>query len=258
MRPLIGITVGSAAGQAGPRHGYWLGRAYAGAVAGAGGLAAALPPHPTDGMPPLGAAPEAAEWLERLDGLLLSGGGDVDPAHFGQRPSPRLGAVDRERDAWELALARGALAAGLPVLGICRGAQVLNVAAGGTLIQDIGEVNPDALPHAQEGPRWESSHAVRLAAGTRLDAVLASAAGGPEGVLRVNSFHHQAVDRVGAGFVVAAVAPDGVVEAIERPEHPFAVGVQWHPEEMWERDDAARRLFVAFVAAARQRAARRP
>lgn len=270
MRPLIGITAGSLAreqaappgGLVEPAPGYFIGAAYICAVTGAGGLAAVLPGG--------GDGAAAGAWAALLDGLILSGGGDVDPALYGEEPAAGLGRVDPDRDAFELALARAALEVGLPVLGICRGIQVLNVAAGGSLHQDVARAVPAALKHFQDAPRWHPTHRVEVAPGTLLARVIgagegAAGQGGSAGdgaaagplVIRVNSFHHQAVNRAAPGAVVSAVACDGVVEALEFPAHPFAIGVQWHPEGMWERDGPSRRLFSALVAAARERAARR-
>lgn len=183
--------------------------------------------------------------LERVDGILLSGGPDPDPWWFGEEPRPGQGRIDPERDAWEIVLARAALEAGMPVLGICRGVQVMAVAAGGALYQDISEGFPAALKHMQEAPRWFPSHGVEVAQGTKLASVIGA------GACRVNSFHHQAIRDPGQGFVVSARAPDGVIEAIESRNQPFALGVQWHPEAMCKRDSRARALFASLVEAAR-------
>lgn len=254
--PWIGVTAGAPAPgspAAGARPGYCLDAGYAHAVLAAGGLPVVLPP----------AVPAAADAaLARLDGLLLSGGPDVDPGWFGEDPRPGQGRIDPERDAWEIALVRAALALDLPLLAICRGVQVLNVAAGGTLLQDIPTQVPGAWKHLQEAPRAYPTHPVRVEAGTRLGALLASARGtapAPAAPLeaRVNSFHHQAVGVVAPGLAVAARAGDGVVEALESPDHTFALGVQWHPEAMWEGDGAALALFRGLVDAAGARAAAR-
>jgi len=211
---------------------------YAAAVEAAGGIPVILPVL----------APEKApEVLEHLQGLLLSGGVDLDPSHYGEDPLPGLGKVTPERDAFELALARRALAAGVPVLGICRGVQVLNVAAGGTLFQDLGSQLEKVLKHRQEAPRWHESHAVRLDPSSRMAAIL----GVTEA--RVNSFHHQAVRVVAPGLRAVAWAPDGVIEAVESVDGGFALGVQWHPEEMWDRYPLHLKPFSALVEAARAR-----
>ena len=181
--------------------------------------------------------------LERGHGLLLTGGADVDPVHYGAPDRPPTLTIAPDRDAYELALARGALERGLPILAICRGVQLLNVAAGGTLVQDIPSQRPSPVAHAVREPETAMAHQVRVVPESRLAAILQ-----PEGAkaIDVNSRHHQAVDRVAPGFVVSAVAPDGIVEAIERPVGSFCVGVQWHPENYWATGTFAS-LFRAFV-----------
>ncbi len=166
-----------------------------------------------------------------------------DPALFGAASRhPTVTTKDR-RTAFELAAARGALARGMPVLGICGGQQLLNVALGGTLIQHIPDEVPDALPHRQPNPRDEPGHEVRIVAGTLLHRIAGTDR------LGVNSAHHQAVKDAGPGVVVDAVAEDGVVEGIEDPRRRFCLGVQWHPE--FEINMADRQIFRAFVEAAR-------
>jgi putative glutamine amidotransferase len=210
---------------------------YVRAVEAAGGRPVLLAP---------GRAEDVAAHLEAVDGLLLTGGSDVAPDLYGQEAHPKLGRVVRERDEFELALCREALRRDLPVLAICRGQQVLNVAAGGTLVQDIPSQVEGAAEHNPQGvERWALAHEVAVTAGTRLHEVL-----GRETV-RVNSFHHQSVERVGDGLVVSARAVgDGVVEGIEAPGRRFVVGVQWHPEAYWDREGGTPALFAAFVAAA--------
>jgi putative glutamine amidotransferase len=210
-------------------------RSYVRAVAIAGGAPVVTVPH----------AEEAAlrAVFARLDGLLLSGGGDVLPAFYGEDDSGLLWAVDEQRDQTELTLARWALSEGLPLLAICRGTQVLNVAAGGTLIQDIATGVPDSLTHSTVAvhPPGGVAHAARLVQGSRLSRLFGT------GEIGVNSAHHQAVKDLGAGLVVTARAPDGVIEGIEAPDHPFCVGVQWHPETMLETQSRMLRLFEALV-----------
>jgi putative glutamine amidotransferase len=237
--PLIGVTT-SVTTQAYPERAY-VNAAYLRAVQGAGGVPLLLPPH-------LDEASQDALW-ERLDGLLLTGGGDVDPARFGEPPHPTTSDVAPSRDALEIAVTRLALAAAVPLLAICRGIQVLNVALGGTLWQDIPSERPGALNHSQTAPRDEPTHRVKvMGEGTRLGAVMGSLE------LAVNSFHHQAIRRLGDGLREVAWAEDGIVEAVELAgNHPFALGVQWHPEDLVRRDEAARRLFRALVTAARSR-----
>lgn len=212
---------------------------YVRAVKLAGGAPVVLEPHADE------RATRAV--FERLDGLLLSGGGDVHPSQYGSEDSGLLWAVDSLRDQTELALARWALTEGVPLLAICRGAQVLNVAAGGTLFQDISAELPGALIHSTVAPQPSGNvaHPVQLAQASRLARLFQTEQMG------VNSAHHQAVKAVGTGLAVVARAPDGVVEGIESPEHAFCIGVQWHPETMLETAPHMARLFEALVEQAR-------
>jgi putative glutamine amidotransferase len=186
--------------------------------------------------------------LDECDGVLLTGGADVDSAHYGEEPHPTL-KPDALRDAYELVLARAALARNMPVLAICRGVQLLNVAAGGSLIQDIPSQRSSDVIHGQRQPLTSTPHTVRVRTGSTLAALLGDPATHD---LAVNSRHHQAVDRVAPGFVVSATAPDGIVEGIERPGARFCIGVQWHPENFWETGEFSS-LFTAFVKASRGR-----
>ncbi len=167
---------------------------------------------------------EAEAAVSCLDGLLLSGGGDVDPAVYGCPALPEVQGVDTGRDAWELALVRAALARDLPVLGICRGAQVLNVGAGGTLIQHLPLVSD--LQHCRKDQAATPVHGVRVLDGSRLQAAM----GVGLGLLGVNSLHHQAVGTVGAGLRATGWAEDGTIEAVEGEDGRRLLGVQWHPE----------------------------
>jgi putative glutamine amidotransferase len=184
--------------------------------------------------------------LDRVDGVLLSGGPDVDPGLYGQPPHPTT-VVDRDRDMFEVPLSRDAVARDVPLFAICRGVQVLNVAAGGTLVQDIPSAIESELDHRIQEPKQAPAHDVRITP----DTVLASTLGAARQLdtCRVNSRHHQAVERVAPSFVVSAVSTDGVIEAIERPGSQFCVGVQWHPENFW-RTGEFDGLFEAFVRAA--------
>ncbi|MGN6188160.1 MAG: gamma-glutamyl-gamma-aminobutyrate hydrolase family protein, partial [Conexibacter sp.] len=185
------------------------------------------------------------DFLDAVDGLVLSGGPDIDPAAYGQPPHPCLGPTEPRLDAFELALAQAADRRGTPILAICRGAQLLNVARGGTLIQHLPDVVGDAIQHRQREPADALTHAVEVEADSRLAQLL----GWTEG--RVNSFHHQAVDALGRDLRVSARAPDGVIEAFELPEHPFAIAVQWHAEYLvgWPQHVV---LFDAFIDACRE------
>ena len=182
--------------------------------------------------------------LDGLDALVLTGGGDVDPQLYGEVPHATFSAAEPGRDAFELALVRLALGRGLPLLAICRGIQVLNVAAGGSLVQDIDSEMPGALPHRVDASPSTIAHEVWVTSGSVLAAVMAERIEGD--ALMVNSRHHQAVKKIAPGFVVSATAPDGVIEAIERPDLPFCLGVQWHPENFW-RTGEFRALFEALL-----------
>jgi len=183
----------------------------------------------------------------RLDGLLLPGGGDIEPAHYGEERHPRCAEPSPARDQTELTLARWSVEDGLPVLGICRGIQVLNVALGGSLYQDILAQVPGGTRHDwyPDHPRTLTPHDVTLAPGSRLAALTGVHS------MPVNSLHHQAVKDPAPGLRVTAHATDGIVEAVEVPDHPFALAVQWHPEELAPIDPRAQRLFDALAAAAR-------
>ncbi|HZG66342.1 MAG TPA: gamma-glutamyl-gamma-aminobutyrate hydrolase family protein [Herpetosiphonaceae bacterium] len=211
-----------------------------GAVAAAGGLPVLIPPGLST----------ATLWgvFARLDGLLLSGGGDIDPSCYGASPAALVSGVDGVRDRVELDLAHWALDEGKPVLGICRGLQVLNVAGGGTLYRDIGK-HPGVHRHTYYPgyPFDLLAHPVEIAVGSRLAHVVGRT------TLMVNSLHHQACQAIAPGLHAVARAPDGLIEALEAPEHPFALGVQWHPETLPGLVEM-QALFRAIVAASAQRA----
>jgi len=190
--------------------------------------------------------------LSEVDGVLLTGGGDVDPVLYGEDRHPAVEDAEPGRDEFEIDLARRAVTADLPVLAICRGAQVLNVAAGGTLVQDIPSTVPSDLRHTIQEPKNAVAHDVTVVPGSRLEQALGSRVDAAH-TCRVNSRHHQSVGRVGEGLSTAAVAADGIVEAIERPSATFCLGVQWHPENFWRTGEFAP-LFEAFINAARHRA----
>jgi putative glutamine amidotransferase len=186
--------------------------------------------------------------LEGLDGILFTGGGDVDPKHYQESKHPKTNEPDAARDAFELELAKLALEKQTPLLAVCRGLQVVNVAAGGTLIQDIpAEVN-QALHHQVDSPSFAIAHEVWVTPDSALARVMRDQMADGD-VLQVNSRHHQAVAKAASGFDVSATAPDGIVEAIERPDAPFCIAVQWHPENFW-RTGEFRSLFEEFVKAA--------
>ena len=189
--------------------------------------------------------------LARVDGLMLTGGGDVDPALYGEVANTTFQAAEDGRDGFEIALSRAAVASGIPFLAICRGMQVLNVAMGGTLVQDIPSEVAGALEHALPEPRHAIAHEVWVSKGSQLSTLLADHMEDGETV-HVNSRHHQAVKRVAPGFEITATSPDGVAEAMERAESPFCVAVQWHPENFW-RTGEFRELFQGLVQAASHR-----
>ncbi len=236
--PLIGISAYGerARWDAWDRPAILLPRRYTDMVTRAGAIPVLLPP-----VPGIGAV------VSRLDGLVLSGGGDIDPARYGAPRAEETGPVNADRDAAELELCHAAMSLGLPVLGICRGLQVINVARGGTLHQHL----PAVVGHDEHSPTPGSHgvHDVRVAAGTRLAGVLGRAEGTDHLPVGVPTHHHQSIDRLGTGLAATAWATDGTIEAIKAgpAEHPFLVGVQWHPEA---GDDPS--LFRALAAAASQ------
>ena len=232
-RPLIGVTLDAEQPGGWSRFPWYALRAnYTDAVAGAGGLPMALPHDPA----------LAAQTLDRLDGLVVTGGAfDVNPALYGATEIHATVTLKDRRTAAELALVQGALARGMPVLGICGGQQLLAVALGGTLIQHIPDTVPGALEHEQPNPRDEPGHPVAIVPGTRLHAIV----GTP--TMQVNSAHHQAVAHPGPHATVNATAPDGVIEGVEDGRYKFAIGLQWHPEFLIDPGD--RRVFDAFIAA---------
>jgi putative glutamine amidotransferase len=197
--------------------------------------------------PPLSA--ELAEsLLTRVDGVCLSGGPDLDPGAYGERRHERTGPVESELDEFELAIARAADRAGLPILAICRGMQVLNVSRGGSLHQHLPDLQAGDVEHRQSAPGTEATHDVALRESSRVARVLERSR------TEVNSFHHQGVARLGDGFVITGRAADGTVEAIEAMDREFVVGVQWHAETLVHRPEQAA-LFEAFVEAARNQRA---
>lgn len=232
-RPLIGITVNCDYRQ----HYYWLPVAYCRRIYQAGGVPLLLAPMEEEA---------AGKVLSPLRGLLLGGGGDISPLYLGEEPLPGLGEVDPERDRWDFALAREAIRRRLPVLGICRGLQVMNAVSGGSIIQHLEEEG--LLQHEQLAPRCFPSHSVIIKPGSLLAAITG------KGNMAVNSFHHQALKTPAPGFIVSAEAPDRIIEALERPAHPFCLGVQWHPEAL--EHPASGAIFVAFIKACRSQQGR--
>ncbi len=236
-QPLIGITGGSAQNDSGSTV-CQAGQAYMTAVARAGGLPVMIPIGlDVTGLPAL---------LNRLDGVLLSGGGDIDPGRFNGMPHPRVYGVSLERDQLEFALVNLALEMEKPLLAICRGIQVLNVALGGDLYTHIQDQVTHSLKHDwyPKFPRDKIAHTVSLKCDSKLDQIYG------KDEIRVNSLHHQGLSRVGDGLEATAFAPDGLVEGVEVTGAKFALGVQWHPECLPD-DEGSQKLFAAFVQACR-------
>jgi putative glutamine amidotransferase len=248
MRPLIGVTTSEVRSperatpipEGEPRvKELALGLTYMRAVEAGGGLPVVIPLMDEEAIEPL---------LDRLDGICLSGGPDLHPKLYGADPHAELGPTEPDLDRFELTVARCADARGMPILAICRGTQALNVVRGGVLHQHLPELGEE-VPHRQQAPGTQTSHPVRIVRGSRLAAAL----GYEREVevadeLDVNSFHHQAIDRLGEGLEVTASAPDGTIEAVEDPSRPFLIGVQWHAETLVHRPYEAS-LFRQFVAA---------
>ena len=205
-------------------------------------------------LPPAGDERAAGAVIQSLDGLLLSGGSDLDPGYYGEEPVPELGVTLPERDAFEMALIGMALRRGMPVFGICRGMQVMNVALGGTLYQDLpSQWERDLLKHRQDTPKWQPTHEVSVREGSYIAEVM-----GCESV-KVNSYHHQGVRNLAEGLVVTGRSSDGVVEAVEAEDvsERWLLGVQWHAETMRGAGPQQESLFEAHVLAAERHAMRR-
>jgi len=232
MKPIVGIS----AGYDWTRNVYSIGEAYVKSVENSGGIPIIIPP--TYNM-------DIEEILEKVDAIILSGGPDIDPALYGETPIPKMGQINPLRDKFEIELARKVVEKGKPLLAICRGIQVLNVAFNGTLYQDINTQIPKSIKHAwhtatgTEVPPNYPTHTVILDKNSRIYSIF------NKEVLKVNSFHHQAVKDLGKGFKATAWAEDGVIEAIEYNGSKFVIGVQWHPEWMW--DSEMIKIFKALI-----------
>ena len=232
-KPIIGIGT-DVQSPPGERERAFVYVTYVEALRRAGAIPVLIPPQPEN----------AAELVNELDGVLLAGGFDCDPSLYGEDPHPTVEPMDTRRQTNDVTLAKAARDHGIPVLGICLGVQVMNVAAGGSLVQDIASQVETEIEHASE-PEDRARHEVIVEGGTKLSNILG------ERELTVNSSHHQAIGRIGEGLRVTAHAPDGVIEGLEDPRHPFYLGVQWHPEDMGGENSASS-LFGAFVDAARR------
>jgi putative glutamine amidotransferase len=201
-------------------------------------------------LPNLLESAEVERAAQQIDGLLVTGGGDIDPTLFGEEPHPNLGSISPARDQFEIAIIRKMMEQNKPVLAICRGCQILNIAAGGDMFQDIyAQHDKQLLQHSQRAPRSHGSHFVEVKEGSLLHQITDSTR------FKVNSFHHQTVRHVAQGFQVSAVASDGIIEAFESTEHSFILGVQWHPECMVPSGDApSRAIFNTFLQACQKAA----
>lgn len=233
-RPLIGITAW---------HDYdngntYIKKGYIEGVIKAGGIPILLPPVTDKEV--------LKDFIERCGGFLLSGGADIDAKFFGEKNLPFNGPLSPYRDYMEIDITREAISLNKPIFGICRGIQIMNVAMGGSIYQDIHSQikGRELLKHLQNAPKWYPTHKVQIKDGSKLKEYFR------QEYAQVNSFHHQAVKDLAKGFKATAVAEDGIIEAIEHTSHVFAVGVQWHPELMWERDELSFNLFKEFVKAA--------
>jgi putative glutamine amidotransferase len=235
MQPIIGITTNQSSNAYGQAT-ILLTQAYVKAIMQAGGVPVLIPSLiANDGWDAL---------YRRLDGILLTGGGDISLDHFKGDPHPRIDDVDPERDTVELNLLHASVADGKPFLGICRGCQLVNVGLGGTLYTHIPDQLPNALDHSYPGNmRTVLVHEVKIDEGTRIANVLG------EPIVKVNSHHHQGLEDIAPSLRVAGRAPDGLVEAIELQNHPFGLAVQWHPEWLTDQQ-STRKLFRKFVEAA--------
>jgi len=219
---------------------------YVDGVAGAGGVPVVLPPA--------GDERAARAVIQSLDGLLLSGGSDLDPGYYGEEPMPELGITLPERDAFETVLVGQALRRGIPIFGICRGMQVLNVALGGTLYQDLpSQWEGDVLKHRQDTPKWQPTHEVRVTDGSYLAEVM------DREVVKVNSYHHQGIKDLAEGLLATGYSSDGMIEAVEAEDvsERWLLGVQWHAEAMRGAGPQQESLFEAHVSAAERHALRR-
>jgi putative glutamine amidotransferase len=237
--PFIGITADLIDAQHRGKHipsepTSFLPRRYSQAIESAGGVSVILTPTSS--------AAALRELVDRLEGLLISGGDfDIHPSFYGETPMRGLGKIKPERTEFELELTEAALRRNLPVLGICGGAQAINVALGGSLYQDIASQRPDAANHQQSSKKDTGGHRIQIQPGTRLKKIVR------QQTLEVNTTHHQAIKRLGKGLVVNAIAEDGLIEGIEGSCHSFILGLQWHPERLAVESRHQRRIFSAFI-----------
>lgn len=249
MKPVIGVTPDFNAGNrkewGGKEPTYFLRARYVRAIEELGGVPVILPL--------VADRATRRRLLQGIDGLLLTGSGpDLDPTLYGESQRYHFPIVAKRRSSFELDLVLLALRTQVPTLAICGGMQTMNVACGGTLYQDLPAQVNDVLRHRQQTPAVQVSHSISITSGSLLDRIVKRAR------MNVNSSHHQSVKRVGRGLVACATAPDGIVEAIEHTRHPFFLGLQWHPEFLFERHLLHRRLFQTFLRAASRRPSHQP
>lgn len=230
-KPLIGIT----AGYDYDKGSTYIKKGYIEGINRAGGLAVLLPATPDKEL--------VLSMIQQFDGFLLSGGGDIDAENFSEANLPFNGELSPYRDSMEIIITKESIKQNKPIFGVCRGIQIMNVAMGGSIYQDIYSQISDRqlLMHIQDAPKWYPVHSVHIERNSKLKEWF------KQKQIRVNSFHHQAVRNVAQGFKVTARAGDGIIEAIEYIGHKFAIGVQWHPELMWQRDERFFILFEQFV-----------
>ncbi len=230
-QPVIGLLC---AHQREPQDRYYVNTANIQAVIQSGGTPILIPYQPKEHIYRI---------LQGLDGLLIPGGNDVDPNRYGENPIVECGEIDPHWDELDLWATGFALERNLPILAICRGCQVLNVALGGTLLQDIPSQVKNPLKHAQKAPRWYATHDISVQSASLLGNIWGN------GPTKVNSYHHQSIAKVGKGLRIVATAPDGIIEAVESTEHRFVLGLQWHPEHMIDHYPVASRIFEHFIKA---------
>ncbi len=225
--------IGIAANQDKDYKEYRLNKSYSKAIISAGGLPVILPVISDETI--------IKDYIKGIDGLLLTGGGDPDPLIYGENPLPFTGNIDPLRDSFELEVFKYAYQDNLSILGLCKGCQIINIAMGGTLYQDLNKQREDVLKHNQEAPTWYPTHSVNIKRDAYLNKII------KEEKIKVNSMHHQSIKDVSLKFSVSARAEDGVIEAIEIKEKRFIIGVQWHPETMWEKSRENFNIFKEFV-----------
>lgn len=236
MKPVIGISTNYLTVESGKFLGMervYVNKDYVDAVIKSGGIPLLLPP--------VDDSQTVVETVSLCNGFILSGGGDINPLFFNCPPHPQLGDVHTQLDYAQLSLAKEILKQKKPLLAICRGTQLLNVALGGSLYQDLSEIGTPVMQHSQIAPRADNIHEIFIKDNSRLSELFGNK-------IMVNSFHHQSIWETGKGLQITAQTADGVIEAVELPDYPFVVGVQWHPEMQLTQSDEMLSLFQSFIA----------